>query len=65
MPSDDAKFLEFPADDSQDFATGSRISQDFPRKSDDARHTTPTHTAEAWCMLHLHLVSDLYCCSRD
>ena len=36
MPSDDAKIPDFPADDSQDFATGSRFSQDFLRKSDDA-----------------------------
>ena len=41
MPSDDAKFLELPAGDSQDFAASSRISKD----SDDAQgSSTPPPT---------------------
>jgi hypothetical protein len=30
-------FPEFPAGDPRDFATGSRFSQDFPRKSNKAK----------------------------
>ena len=37
-------FPEFPADDPQDFAAGSRIPQDFPRKSEArAHHPHPHH----------------------
>ena len=54
MPSDDAKF---PADDSQNFATGSRISQDFgfSEKSDGAKDSS-TPPPPTWCLLHRNLV---------
>ena len=48
-------FLEFLADDSQNFAMGSRIYQDFSRKSDVAKGSStppPTHTAETWYVLY-------------
>ena len=41
MPSESQIFPEFPADDPQDFAAGSRIPQDFPRKSEALAHHPP------------------------
>ena len=60
-PRPHAKIAEFPADDSQDFATGSRIPQDFPRKS-EAPPPTPLRPGacctEASCVTHWILVRD-------
>jgi hypothetical protein len=54
-------FPEFPADDSQNFAAGSRIPQDFPRKS-EAPPPTPLRPGacctEASCVTHWILVRD-------
>ena len=54
-------FPEFPADDSQNFATGSRIPQHFPRKS-EAPPPTPLRPGacctEASCVTHWILVRD-------